>query len=488
MKNGHRTDRRSKLSLKMNIVFALLIALLVLGVFLLNAIALLLSNRYPLSIDLTANAAYEIGEETRALLDGLQQDVQIDVLASENSFGGDAYLVQAKRILDRYAQASPRVHISYIDYASDPSYASQHADLTLNEGDILVSSGEKRKQLALSSLFNYAYTASGSISVESSRAEEAVTAAILNLISGKDVLVGVLTGHGEQEAKHFTALLVNNNYALESAVPATDDLARFDALLLLAPQIDFSEDDVRKLEAFLYNGGAYGKTLFYTASVSQATLPKLETLLGEWGVYIDGGAVFETESERTYQYQPFYPVADYAEEAYRDMLIDASAPMLMPLARPMRTLFSMRDGQYVEELLAFAESAGVRPADAGEDFAPKEAETWGPFPAMALLSRQVMEDGAVARRSNIVASASTAMLDELCLQNASLANSDYLLNLINDLCERGETVNIAPKSLSGKTLGVNTRQVTTLGALLGGVLPLTILLIGVGVFLYRRYK
>ena len=53
---------------KMNALFALLIALLFVAVFLLNAVALVLSNRYPLSVDLTANAAYEIGEETKAVL------------------------------------------------------------------------------------------------------------------------------------------------------------------------------------------------------------------------------------------------------------------------------------------------------------------------------------------------------------------------------------------------------------------------------------
>ena len=47
---------------------------------------------------------------------------------------------------------------------------------------------------------------------------------------------------------------------------------------------------------------------------------------------------------------------------------------------------------------------------------------------------------------------------------------------------------IAPKSLAGKTLGITSRQVTTLGVVLGGILPLLILLTGIGVWLYRRYK
>lgn len=473
---------------KMKALFALIILLLLAAAFLLNAVALVLSNRFPLSVDLTANAAYEIGDETRQVLAGLEQDISIDVLATEEAFSGDSYLVQVKHILDRYPQYSDRVSLRYIDYAADPSYAASHPDLTLSEGDIIVSGNDRVRQLDMSSLFNYAYTATGSLTIESSRAEEALTGAILNILSDRDVRIGVLSGNGQQDAAGFVALLVNNNYVLETVVAATDDLSAYDALLLLAPQTDLSEDDVRKLEEYLYNNGEYGKTLFYAASVTQTALPNLETFLSEWGVAVGDGSVFETTADRTYQYQPYYPIADYTSETWRDMLIDSSAPILMPLSRPLEVLFESRDGQYTETLLSFGETAGVRPSDAGEDFAADDAEQWGPIPAMVLATRRVYENGALARQSSVVVTGSVSMLENLCLQNSSLSNSSYLLNLFNTLTEREETVTIAPKSLAGKTLGITTAQVTTLGMVLGGLLPLAILGTGIGIWLYRRYK
>ncbi|MBO5976043.1 MAG: GldG family protein, partial [Oscillospiraceae bacterium] len=441
---------------KMSAIFTLIIVLLIVAVFLLNAVALVLSNRYSLAIDLTANAVYEIGDETKAMLDALCEDVTIDVLASEKAFAGDSYLVQAKYILDRYPQYSQRVSLRYIDYTADPSYAASHPDLTLTEGDIIVSAKDNVKQITLKSLFNYAYTASGSLTVESSRAEEAVTGAIMSVMSDDSVRVGVISGHGEQSMDNFTALLVNNNFVLETAVLATDDLSGFDALVLLAPQTDLSEDDVRTLEAYLYNGGEYGRTLLYTASISQTQLPNIETLLSEWGVSVGSGIIFETKAERTYQYQPFYPIADHSSAAYQDKLIDSSAPMLMPMSRPLEVLFDSRDGQYTETLLSFGASAGVRPIDAGDDFSADDAEKWGPIPAMVLASRRVYENGQLAKRSSIIVSGSTSMLEELCIQNSSLANSPYMVNLMGDLTEKEEGVVIAPKSLAGKTLGITT--------------------------------
>lgn len=473
---------------KLKAVFTLVIVLLLAATFLVNAVALVLSNRFPLAVDLTANAAYEIGDETQQALSLLRQDITIDVLAAEETFSGNSYLVQARHILDCYPRYSDRVTLRYIDYAADPSYAAGHPDLTLSEGDVIVSCGDRVKQVSMTSLFNYAYTASGSLTVESSRVEEAVTGAILYVLSSRQVRIGVLTGNGQQEMASFTALLVNNNYVLESAVTATGDLSVYDALLLLAPQTDLSEDDVRKLEAYLYNDGAYGRTLFYAASMTQTALPNLETFLSEWGVAVGDGAVFETKADRTYQYQPYYPVADYTSETWRDMLIDSSTPLLMPLSRPLEVLFTAKDGQYTETLLSFGESAGVRPSDAGADFTADDAAQWGPIPAMVLASHRVYENGAAAKQSHIVVTGSASMLEELCLQNSSLSNSSYLLNLFNTLTDREETVTIAPKSLSGKTLGITTAQVTTLGTVLGGVIPLAILSAGIGVWLYRRYK
>ena len=164
----------------------------------------------------------------------------------------------------------------------------------------------------------------------------------------------------------------------------------------------------------------------------------------------------------------------------------------MPLARPMGLLFTAKDGYYVETLLAFGDTAGVRPADAGEDFVPGRAEITGPMPALALSSfyprSQPAQPAQPELRSSVVASASTGMLDPVALHNASLVNSEYLLALFGDLLGKEAVISVQPKSLAGRTLGITSAQVTRLGVLLAGVLPLLILAAGMAVWLVRRYK
>jgi ABC-2 type transport system permease protein len=471
-------------------LFLVLLCLLVVGTFLLNLVVGLLAQRVTPTLDLTANAAYEAGEETRALLRSLDRDVAIFVLSAEDGFTGSAYLMQAQRMLEQYPRLSSRVSLTYVDYVSDPAFASRYPDLTLSQGDVLVTSGERVRQLKLTDLFNIMPGPGGNVTIRSSRAEEALTSAILTVTSDEALRVAVLTGNGMATMSAFAELLIANNYELSTVVLATDPLDdTYDLALLLAPRIDLSQDALRKLDAFLYNDGAYGKTLVYTADVAQEPLANLEAFLAEWGIVIGGGTVFETTAERTYQYQPYYPTAEYVAVDYRDRLIDPSAPVLMPLARPMTLLFESRDSTFNEVLLQFGATSGVRPAEAADGFTVEQTERWGPLPALIVSSKRIYGTAGVFQfRSNLVVSASTAMLDTFSIRNTSLANSAYMLSLLNTLCERADVVAIQPKSLAGDTLSLTTAQANTLGILLAGVLPLAILATGIVIWLTRRYQ
>ena len=475
---------------RLKLLLGIFVCLLILGVFLLNLVTTELGERYRLAFDLTANAAFEAGEETTTLLQSLDQDVEIYVLATEDAYSGSSYFLQAQRMIEHYPRLSPRVNLSYIDYVFDPTFAARYPDLSLSKGDILVVAGERVKQLKIADLFNYNYSDTGDLIIRSSRAEEAMTSAILYVTSGEQVRIAVLTGNGMADMTAFIDLLAANNYDVTEVNLTLDALGdNYDLALLLGPQIDLSEDALSKLDAFLYNDGAYGKTLFYTADVTQDVLPNLEVFLKEWGVIIGEGAVFETTAERTYRYQPYYPVTAYVNENYRDDLIDPSAPVLMPLARPLDLVYTTQGNHQNEILLEFTETSGVRPPEAVDGFTVEQASRWGPMPALILSSTLIRGTAGVTQfRSNILVSASTAMLDTFSIQNTSLSNSEYLLNLFNSLLERTDVMTIQPKSLAGETLSITTRQASTLGTLLAGVLPLAILVTGIAIWLARRYQ
>jgi ABC-type uncharacterized transport system involved in gliding motility auxiliary subunit len=251
-----------------------------------------------------------------------------------------------------------------------------------------------------------------------------------------------------------------------------------------------SPEVINKLDKFLYNNGEYGKTLLYTADAEQKTLPNLEAFLKEWGVAIGDGAIFETKENRVFNYHPFYAVADYMDETYMGMLRDKTMPMLMPISRPLTVLYEYRNNNSTKVLLEFGKTAAVRPSDAPDTFSQTDATVRGPIPALVLASYSINDKatGKVQKQSNILVSGSSGMLDSYSIDNSSLSDSEYLLNVFNTLTDKKETIKIQSKTITGKELNISTAEANWLGLIFALLIPLAIIGAGVVIWLYRRHQ
>ena len=471
---------------RLNVLFAILIVLIVAIVFLLNAVGHSLSERLPLSADLTSNGSFDIGEDSKEVLSLLDDDIQIYALASKNSYDGNSYLVQVRKILEQYPKFSKHVNLEFVDFAADPTFTTQYPNLDLSEGDVLVVGPQSVKQIQLANMFNYTYDANQNLQVTGSRAEEAISSAIVSVITEDPVNVSVLTGNAVSEDRNtLEAILVDNNFVVNELDMVTGDFNNSEILILLAPQQDISEDVLKKIDAFLYNNGEYGRTLIYAADVNQGELPNLDIFLREWGIQIDKGAVFETDENNVYGYQPYYPFTTFTDDTFVTLLKDQSKKVLVPLARPMTRLFEFKDNKTVTQLLEFASTTGVRPENAGENFSTDDATRRGPMPAMLFTTLTVSND---VKPSQVLAVPSVAMFSSTMLGNTSIANREYLIAILNTVTQREDAVSIEPKSLAGNTLTISSATASVWGVILCIIVPVFILAAGILIYLRRRYR
>lgn len=475
------------------ITSALIIALII-GVVLVNLVTMLLSDRFSLSVDLTKESLFDISDESLYLIESLDKEVTIHVLAKEDDFvGTSTYMAQANEIIQQYGAKGPTISVDYVNYVADPTFASQYPDLTMKHGDILVTSGEKHKVVSVEELFNYTQSASGQTTIASSKVDEAMAAAIQNVTADEQISVTILTGHGEYSMPSFIKLLQNNNYQVTTQNLVTDDFAPdCKVAILVAPHTDFSPEALAKLDAFLYNDGAYGRTLLYTADAEQDRLPNLEEFLAEWGVSVQDGAVFESDKSRVYNYHPFYAIADYNEEdeIYQTLLRDRQSPMLMPLSKPMATIYEFHNNNSTQVLLSFGASSAVRPSNAPDTFGYADATVKGPIPALILASVTIKDKstGVIKGQSNLLVSGSAGMLDGYAIDNSSFANAEYLLNVLNHLSDRKDLIHIPSKTITGNSLNITTSTANWIGLALAFLLPLFIIGAGIVVWLMRRHK
>lgn len=460
-------------------------AAVIVMIVLMNAVVTAVFAKYPFNIDLTENKVFELSSETKQFLYSLDTDVDIFVLNTESAFTASApteYFNQANEIIRKYAQLSPRVNLSYVDLLRHPDFTSGYSDLSLQVNDILVSAVRNRA-LKPEDLFNIKTSYYGSY-IASSKAEQSITRAILNVVSDEKLRVSILSGHGEEDISPFVQLLQMNNYDVVSQNLLNSEVDR-DAVfaVIAAPTRDFSGEELRKLDRFLAGDN---KTLFYLASASQAPLPNIAAFLAEWGMAVDSGVVFEQDLSRILSNSVYIAILDYAEQEFSKNSAERGMPMVIPNARPLRVVFETSGYKTVSKLLSFSSRAGIRPTNAGLDWAPSASDS-SPLVPVLLLSRAITNGpNSTLLHSNVLLCASTVALNQNLLSSSNLANASYFLDMFSALSGREQLIRIEDKTLNTSELGATMDQAMFITIVFVGVVPIATLIAGSIVWLRRR--
>lgn len=481
-------NRRFRMGSFATVLTVIFIAALII----LNMIVSAVSNRYPVQIDLTTDKIYGLSDETIDYLKGLEKEVDIYVLATEDGFSSASdYFLQAKETIKKFPQYTSKVDLSFVDMAKDPSFESKYASYNIGTRDIIVECGSKIQIVKTSDLFTLQYDSSTGYSyIQGSRTDEAITSAIMNVTSDYTPKVTLLTAHSSFDATSFVSLLEQNSFEVITQDLLLEDIdPEAEVAILFAPSQDLDEDQLKKLDAFLDNGGQKGRSLLYFASASQPAMPAMEAFLSEWGIVMEDATVYETDYSRIYNYSPLYSIVDFVNE---EILEDPSGYMLMPTARVMDTSFTERDGKTVEVLQKFGPEALAIPNDAGEDYNIEDAEAYA-WPALVLSTLEksagkVNESGVAVLKSQVIVSASAASCESGLLSSNTFVNGKYYLNLINSVVGRDVNYSVTDKVLDTNTLVMTNTQILGIAAVFVIVIPAALLVWGIVVFMRRRHK
>ena len=461
----------------------------ILFIVLLNAALAFLFARYPLNIDLTRNRVFEISKDTEDILAALDQDVTIYVMNSESGFvsaSPQEYFIQANEVIRKYAQYSSRVRIEYVDLIRNPDFVSRYPGDQIRINDIIIASPDRHKVIFPSALFNVFSSEYGDY-VASSRAEQAVTSALINVTSEKEFLALVLSGHGFYDVLSFLELLMLNNYKAAEINLLTNEIPAEASLIILAnPARDLSPEELRKIDAFLNNGNS--RVFFYLASVVQPEAPNLDEFLREWGIAVGSGLIFETDANRLISPSPYIAIVDYAEDKYSQNMKQRNLQLMFAQSRPLRTVFNEYDSRFVTPLLKFSGTSGIRPADAPNDWTVSPSYITGNETALFLSTQASLDADRNYTQNHVLVSGSVLALEESTLGNPYLANSAYFLDLFANLLGREDNFYIMDKIIGFTELRASYSQIIVIIVIFAVLLPLAVLGAGIAVWLRRRHK
>ena len=489
MKNIFK-DRRFKHGTLATVMSVGLVAVVVL----VNVIFSMLADRFPMDVDLTSDSIFEVTDETIDYLKNLDQKVTVTVLAKEEEFAGNNdYYTQANEVIQKYAKYSSNVTITYMDLYSNPDFVNKYPKESLYTGYIIVECGDRYQVLTAYDLFNTQTDSTyGSTYITSSRAEEAMTSAIMNVTNADPPTVAVLTGNGVTDVSAYTDILETNGYVVTEVDMLTGEIDQeTDMVILAAPLTDLSEDVLTKLDTFLDNDGRFGKNLMYFASASQPELPNLEEFLEEWGIVVGDGYLVETDSSRTYAMGPIYTVQEYGDEDFTDTLSSTDYPVLMFASRPLSSAFGesgTSSNRSTSVLLSTYDSAAVVPSDLTEDsdWSLDTAET--DSYATIMVGQRLKYDGTTPLISRVIAFGSVECVDDSFLSYTAINNGDYTLNVANVVCDKDDGISIVPKTVGAKNLGITEQEANVIGSFFEFVIPVLVLIAGSVIWLRRRNR
>jgi hypothetical protein len=485
-----------KRNLRYGFVSVCITVVVIAVIVLFNVVLTALFKRYPLDIDLTEDQIFEISAETRDFLGALDRDVDIYVLSTESgctSGSPTEYCIQANEVIRRYSQYSSRVRLEYVDIIRNPNFPSRYPDLSLNPNDILLVCGDRSRKLSPQDLFNIRSSYYGSF-VASSKAEQAMTSALLNVTSTRTSLAAVINGHGEADIGPLSELLRMNSWELVTINTMTEAIPPETSMVILAaPERDLSPEELERIDSFLEEGN--NRVFLYFSSYAQpgqgdtpVSLAGLDAFLAEWGIAVEPGIVFETNDSRVIGASPYVAFADFAESEYAASVTDKGLFPVLPQARPLRLVYEAERYRSTSTLIRSSSSAGVRPADADLDWLPRTQDMRADIPLMTLTrsTRNNVEGDIV--NAYVVVCGSVLALNQGILGNINIGNSEFMLDLLGRLSGREDQIYVQDKTLGFSNLNVTAAQVIIFSLVFIVLVPLAVLGTGIVVWLRRRHR
>lgn len=460
-----------------------------------NVIVGILSDRFSLKADMTPEKLYQLSDDSVNFIKNIGEPVTITVLAAQGDLenAGNKYMSQVAETLNKIANLNSQITLNYVDLNQDPTYSRKYSKESFSQGDIMVESARRYKHMALDDLFNTNYDSStGQQTIYSSKAEAAVTGAISNVTSDVLPKAVVLSGHNEADSTGLQNLLKQNNYEIVIQNLLKDELDKTaDFVIMTTPTSDYTEAELKQLDAYLDNDGKLGKNLFVTFDVTQGALPNLEQFLMEWGVKVTQNMIYETDSNSVFgfYYPNTYFMGQLADDTYGKNVTDRDLILMVPTSKALELAFEEASGgRTAKAVVTSSESGVLKPLDSDDAWKPSNTEKKATR-NVVVKGERLVYDGTTPMRSTVFVSGSSLMFNTAAVQGELYSNGDLAVNLFqNTVGEQENQLNIVSKVFENTSLGSNASAlvINVIGAVL--IIAIPLLLIGFGIFIWLRRR
>lgn len=354
-----------------------------------NIVTGALNDRFVLEFDMTADKNNSINIDNIEFIKNIKDKVNITVCSAEENYSSymgyfaqqynvndeEAYVYydQTVKLINKYDDYNKNITIEFIDpqLAEFSKITEKYGTDGLAYGDIIVECEKdgkaKHKIVGFEDIYSLYEDTSGSMygytfsTVEGNKIETALSGAIDFVTSDKTKKVAVITGHSSTDyTKSYLSMLKENNYEytlLEDKI-VNGISADYDAVIIPCPSRDFIGSELDGISEFLDNDGKLGKGLIFIADATAPYLPELYDFLEQWGIAIDEGILFATD---TNHHLPEDPTTLGSYALGEDDMLKGMQLCLSGVNVPMYAAFESDNGIKTQTLMGTAESTVAAP-------------------------------------------------------------------------------------------------------------------------------
>lgn len=459
------------------------IVIMLLVIIALNVGVSMIPGEY-ITVDLTYNSINSLSKETREYLDTLTEPVEIYYLADTATMDETVHTT-----LTSMDEMSDMIHLTVVSTSENPYFYTNYTDTSPSDNSMIVVCGDKYKVIDYFDCYLLEYTTE----LNYATGEYVVTDYAVSGYDGEGRLVSALdyvtrdinskiyliTGHDELGPDEtLTAMIQNSNYDMEAINLFTYESIPSDAacIFLIAPLLDYSDEEVAKIEEYLQNGG---NAMILVAFSDAEELDNFYKILSPYGLRVCPGLVME-EGSSYYNEQQYFLLPDILDTDITEGVYSTfrTKYVYMPYAKGLKAEETLSDVTVEPFLMTteYAYSSTSYNLDVDE-----EAPEMGPFILGAYASK-VYPDSI----SEIVVFSSEYLLWTDINRVVNGNNYTVFMNGLNKLMNEEERSIIPVKNYSYDPITINSAARNAFSVVLIGIIPGALVLAGFNIWFLRR--
>ena len=490
--NEKKNSGLNKKYLKIGSFSIAMSAVAVAVVIVINLIAASLPTTYT-KYDLSSLGMYTIGEESRAIIDGVDDDVVFYLVAQRGA--EDSTIVE---FLDRYAAMNPHITVKTVDPVANPAFISEYTTEELSQNSVIAVSGKRSyavdyndiytREYSDEELYNYYYYGQMPTGTPYFNGELAVTTA-LDYVTRDDIpKLYTLTGHGETALDEtYLGYIDTENIEVSSLSVLSDEPIPSDcsSILINNPTSDISSAECEKLISYLDEGG--GIILITGAlTYNSGAMPNITAVAKHMGLEPVDGLIIETAAKKYMMYQ-YYLLPTLGSTSREPLsllqsgdiyvLASASHGIISDGSHSVNPLLTTSSGAYAKEVTANMSGTALDKAD---------GDITGTFYVGA--SSDADASGSRSDTSKLVWFSTPDISSSSADQWVSGGNSSVFMASVGWMCENKINLSIMAKQMQVEALTVTAADSALWTIVLTVVIPAVVFVSGFVVWYKRRKK